>query len=146
MVEAAWHAARTTGPLRAFHQRVTARRGANIATVAGARKLVVIAWNMLRRGEEYAFGRPSLHREKLRRFELLLGAPRQQGKRLATAGRTFASVDQRRLEKELVAQAEIAYRRLMADWQPAKGGAGATRGRASQRPSKGEAARQAISP
>ena len=87
LVEAAWHAARTTGPLRAFHQRVKARRGANIATVAVARKLVVIAWNMLRRSEEYAFARPSLHREKLRRFELMLGAERQQGKRLAPGRR-----------------------------------------------------------
>src|ERR671930_1405884 len=33
LVEAAWHATRTAGPLRAFHQRV-ARRGGNIATVA----------------------------------------------------------------------------------------------------------------
>jgi transposase len=146
LVEAAWHAARTTGPLRAFHQRVAARRGTNIATVAVARKLVVIAFHMLRRREEYAFGRPSLHREKLRRYELLLGAPRQQGKRLASAGRTFASVDQRRLEKELAGQAETAYRRLIADWTASKGGAGATPGRASQRPSKGQAARQATSP
>jgi transposase len=128
LVEAAWHAARTTGPLRAFHQRVAARRGANIATVAVARKLVVIAFHMLRRGEEYAFGRPSLHREKLRRYELMLGAPRQQGKRLATAGRTFASVDQRRLEKELAGQAETAYRRLVTDWTATKSGAGATPG------------------
>ncbi len=75
LVEAAWHAARTTGPLRAFHQRVAARRGANIATVAVARKLVVIAFNLLRRDEDYAFVRPSLQREKLRRFELMLGAP-----------------------------------------------------------------------
>jgi transposase len=146
LVKAAWHAARTTGPLRAFHQRVAARRGANIATVAVARKLVVIAFHMLRRGEEYAFGRPSLHREKLRRYELMLGAPRQQGKRLASAGRTFASVDQRRLEKELAGQAETAYRRLVADWTATKGGAGATPGRALERPSKGTAARQATSP
>jgi transposase len=145
LVEAAWHAARTTGPLRAFHQRIAARRGANIATVAVARKLVVIAWHMLRRREDYAFGRPSLHREKLRRFELMLGAPRQQGKRLTSAGRTFATVDQRRLEKELAGQSEVAYRRLVADWT-AKGGAGATPGRASKRPSEGIAARQATSP
>jgi transposase len=145
LVEAAWHAARTTGPLRAFHQRVAGRRGANIATVAVARKLVVISWNMLRRREDYAFMRPSLHREKLRRFELMLGAPRQQGKRLATAGRTFATVPQRQLEKELAAQAEIGYRRLVADWT-AKGGAGATPGRASKRPSKGTATRQTTSP
>jgi transposase len=146
LVEAAWHAARSTGPLRAFHQRVAARRGANIATVAVARKLVVIAFHMLRRGEGYAFGRPSLHREKLRRYELMLGAPRQQGKRLATAGRTFATVDQRSLEKELAGQAETAYRRLVADWTASKGGAGATPGRASEKPSKGKAARQATSP
>jgi hypothetical protein len=54
LVEAAWHAARTAGPLRAFHQRVAARRGGNIATVAVARKLAVIAWHMLSRGEDYA--------------------------------------------------------------------------------------------
>ena len=143
LVEAAWHAARTTGPLRAFHQRIAAKRGVNIATVAVARKLVVIAWNMLRRGEDYAFARPSLQREKLRRFELMLGAERQQGKRLTSAGRTFATVDQRRLEKELAAQSEIAYRRLVADWQPVnKAGAGATPGRASHRSSKDVAARQ----
>jgi transposase len=143
LVEAAWHAARTTGPLRAFHQRIAAKRGVNIATVAVARKLVVIAWNMLRRGEDYAFARPSLQREKLRRFELMLGAERQQGKRLTSAGRTFATVDQRRLEKELAAQSEIAYRRLVADWQPVnKAGAGATPGRASHRSSKDTAARQ----
>ncbi|MDQ4071620.1 MAG: IS110 family transposase, partial [Actinomycetota bacterium] len=80
LVEAAWHAARTAGPLRAFHQRLTARRGGNVATVAVARKLVIIAWHLLSRGEDYAFMRPSLHREKIRRLELMLGAPRQQGK------------------------------------------------------------------
>jgi transposase len=143
LVEAAWHAARTTGPLRAFHQRIAARRGVNIATVAVARKLVVIAWNMLRRGEDYAFARPSLQREKLRRFELMLGAERQQGKRQTSAGRTFDTVDQRRREKQLAAQSETAYRRLVADWQPVnKAGAGATPGRASHRSSKDIAARQ----
>jgi hypothetical protein len=41
--------------LRAFHQRIAARRGGNIATVAVARKLAMIAWHMLSRGEDYAF-------------------------------------------------------------------------------------------
>src|SRR5438876_1783959 len=49
LVEAAWHAARAPGPLRAFHQRIAARRGGNIATVAVARKLAVIDWHMLNR-------------------------------------------------------------------------------------------------
>ena len=46
-------------------------------------------------------------------------------------------------------QAEVAYRRLVTDWKatgPAKAGAGATPGRASNRPSKGKAARQTTSP
>jgi transposase len=51
LVEAAWHAARTSGPLLAFHERVAARHGRNIATVAVARKLAVVAWHMLSRGE-----------------------------------------------------------------------------------------------
>jgi len=130
LVEAAWHAARTTGPLRAFAERIASRRGSKVAVVAVARKLVVIAWHMLSKDEDYAFARPSLVREKLRRAELLAGAERQQGKRNPV--RVFATGAQHRLEKELAAQAEIAYRRLVKDWQPAiKQGAGATPGRAS---------------
>jgi hypothetical protein len=141
LVEAAWHAARTTGPLRAFAERIKAKRGANVATVAVARKLVVIAWHMLSRCEDYAFTRPSLVREKIRRAELLAGAPRRQGYRNPV--RVFATAEQHRFEKELAAQAETAYRRLVKDWQPAiNKGAGVTRGRASSKPSKGKAARQ----
>ena len=145
LVEAAWHAARTTGPLRAFHERVASRRGRNIATVAVARKLVVIAWHMLNRGEDYAFARPSLVREKLRRLELMTGAERRKGKRNSV--RVFATSEQHRLDKQLAAQAELAYRRLMADWQPAiNKRAGATPGRAPRRPSHGQAARQETAP
>jgi transposase len=48
------------GPLHAFAERVRARRGANIATVAVARKLAVLFWHLLTNGEDYAFERPSL--------------------------------------------------------------------------------------
>jgi len=142
LVEAAWHAARAPGPLRAFHQRVAARRGSNIATVAVARKLAMIAWHLLSRNEDYAFARPSLTREKLRRLELMTGAERQQGKRIGV----FATKERHRLDKELAAQAELAYRRLVQDWQPAIKGAGAAPGRASRRPSSGQAARQETAP
>jgi transposase len=148
LVEAAWHAARTAGPLRAFHQRIAARRGANIATVAVARKLVIIAWHLLSRGENYAFMRPALYRQKVRRLGLMTGATRQQGKRLPEPGFLRAGDPRRRTEAKLVEAQEAAYQRLVADWQasrPAnKAGAGATPGRASQRPSKGKAARQAV--
>ena len=142
LVEAAWHAARAPGPLRAFHVRVAARRGANIATVAVARKLAVIAWHMLSRGEDYAFARPSLTREKIRRLELMTGAKHQKGKRIGV----FATKEQHQLDKELAAQAELAYRRLVQDWQPAIKGTGAAPGRASRRPSTGQAARQETAP
>lgn len=142
LVEAAWHAARTYGPLRAFAERVKSRRGAQVAIVAVARKLVVIAWHMLSQEEDYAFARPSLVREKLRRAELLVGAERQQGRRNPV--RVFATTEQHRLEKELARQAESAYRRLVSDWQASapRVGAGTTPGRASSGPSKGKAARQ----
>jgi transposase len=146
LVEAAWHAARTPGPLHGFHQRVALRRGSKIATVATARKLVVIVWHLLSRGQEYAFARPALYREKLRRLALMLGAERHQGKSLT--GRTHLKTDQRQAEREISAQHERAYLRMVADWQASrpsrpKVGAGATPGHASQRPSTGKAARQA---
>jgi transposase len=144
LVEAAWHAARTAGPLRAFHERIAARRGRNIATVAVARKLAVIAWHMLNHGEDYAFARPSLTREKIRKLELATGAERRKGKRNPV--RVFATPAQHRLEKELAAQAEIAYRRLAKDWQPVMKGAGAAPGRASSSQPKRQAARQETAP
>src|SRR5215212_42794 len=144
LVEAAWHAARTTGPLRAFHERIAVRRGRNVATVAVARKLAVIAWHMLNRGEDYAFARPSLTREKVRKLELLTGAERRKGKRNPV--RIFATPAQHRLEKELAAQAEIAYRRLAQDWQPAIKGTGAAPGHASSSQPKRQAARQETAP
>ena len=142
LVEAAWHAARGAGPLRAFHQRIAARRGSNVATVATARKIVAIVWHLLSRGQDYAFARPALVREKIRRLELMLGAPRHQGR--SATGRAHLKTHQRQAEHAVLEQAEQAYRRLVADWQSSrpKAGAGATPGRASQRPSKGKAARQ----
>lgn len=146
LVEAAWSAARTPGPLRAFAQRVTARRGAPIAAVAVARKLTVLAWNLLSRGEDYAFQRPATVARKLRLLELAAGAPRRTpGPK--TTGTVWAPAAQHEAERRLAEQAEIAYRRLVADWQASgpKAGAGATPERASQGPSKGKAARQATS-
>ncbi len=146
LVEAAWVAVRTPGPLRAFAQRVRARRGGQVAAVAVARKLKVICWHLLTKEQDYAFGRPSLTRQKTRRLELLAGAPRRPRRH---SGPTLSPTGaQRAGELELQRQAELAYQRLVANWRSAapKGGAGATPGRASQRPSKGKAARQATSP
>jgi hypothetical protein len=97
---------------------------------------------MLSRGEDYAFARPSLTREKLRRLELMTGAERQKGKRISV----WVTKEQHRLDKETAAQAELAYRRLVRDWQPAIKSAGAAPGRASRRPRGGQAARQETAP
>jgi transposase len=143
LVEAAWVASRSAGPLRAFWQRIAARRGANIATIAVARKLVVLAWQLLTKREDYAFKRPAALAEKIRTLELTAGAERRQGRR--QGARVRVSAERRKLDKQLAEQAERAYRRLTADWQASgpKAGAGATPGRASSRPSKRQAARQA---
>ena len=146
LVEAAWRAIRTPGPLRAFGERVRARRGAQIAAVAVARKLAVLCWHLLTREQDYAFQRPSLTRQKTRRLELIAGAPPLP--RRHNGASVSPTSSQRETEKALQQQAELAYQRLVADWRTAapKGGACATPGRASQRPSKGKAARQATSP
>jgi transposase len=144
LVEAAWSSAKSPGPLRAFAQRTAARRGRHVATVAVARKLAVLAWTLLTRAEDYAFARPSLVRRKIRRLELTAGAPRAKpGPNHDPVWNT--STDE--AEKRFALQAEVAYRRLVADWQASgpKVGAGATPERASSRPSKGKAARQATS-
>jgi transposase len=127
LCEAAWIVVRTPGPLRAFYERLRARRGAQIALVATARKLCVLFWHLLTEEQDYAFGRPSLHRHKLRRLELIAGDPSRRGRRSGSA----ASKREQRHERELSEQFELAYRRLVENWQPRGGGAGATRGRAS---------------
>src|SRR5438270_5771785 len=97
---------------------------------------------LLSRDEDYAFARPSLTREKIRKLELMTGAERQKGTRIGV----WATKEQHRLDKELAAQAEIAYRRLVQDWQPAIKGTSAAPGRASRGPSSGQAARQETAP
>ncbi len=139
--EAAWKVTLTPGPLRAFYERIRARRGTQVAATATARKLAVLFWHLLTRQEDYAFARPAMTRNKIRRLELLTGARPQKGRRGIAGGKSKAVFD---AERELSRQAEAAYRRLVSDWRSAgpKMGAGATPGRASRKPSKGKAARQ----
>jgi transposase len=144
LVEAAWIAVRQPGPLHAFAERIRARKGSQVAAVAVARKLACLAWELLTKGEDYAFAQPSRVRTKVRRMELNAGAAplqtRHGGQRIS------ASPAERDTERELVKQAEAAYRRLITDWKatgPAKKGAGATHGHASSKPSKRQATRQA---
>jgi transposase len=146
LVEACWSTVRQPGPLHAFYQRIRARRGHSVAIVAAARKLACLFWCLLTREEDYAYQQPSLTRKKLRRLEIAAGAERYTPK---AAGIWSANDAVRQAERELARQAEFAYARTVSDWHAAqtqKVGASVTPGRASKKPSKGEAARQTTSP
>jgi transposase len=73
LVEAAWVAAKIPGPLRAFYERVPARRGMQIAVVATSRKLAVLCWHLVVDGKDYACGRPRFWRRSCGRSSFPLG-------------------------------------------------------------------------
>ncbi|TIQ43640.1 MAG: IS110 family transposase, partial [Mesorhizobium sp.] len=114
LVEAAWAAARASGPLRAFFLRVRARRGQHVAAVATARKLAVVIWHLLMKGESYAWARPSLHAKKLRDVELKAGSKAVRGQKGAAHAYNIKS--HREEERRWVEQAEGAYARFVAGW------------------------------
>src|SRR6476659_10929907 len=87
LVEAAWAAAKTPGPLHAFFVRVRARRGHQVAAVAVARKLAVLVWHMLTKEKDYLWARPSLVAHKVRGMELQAGKPQRKGN---SRGSTYA--------------------------------------------------------
>jgi hypothetical protein len=88
LVEAAWAAAKTPGPLHAFFVRIRAKRGHQIAAVALARKLTVLCWHLLTKETDYLWVRPALVANKVRKMELQAGQPQQKGNR---RGPTYAS-------------------------------------------------------
>jgi transposase len=135
LVEAAWSAAKAPGPLRAFYQRVQARRGMQVAVVATARKLTVLCWHLIIKGEDYAFALPSLIAHKRRKLELRAGAPPSRGRKGRSASYSLKAV--RAAERDLAAQGEAAYRTMVAAWQPtrpapAKKAAGAAAGKGTR--------------
>jgi transposase len=114
LVEAAWQAIRSPGPLRAFYERIRGRRGAHVAAVATARKMIVLIWHLLTRQEDYAWVRPALHARKLRTLEICSGQPAQRGQRGATYDYNVKRI--RDAERHQAEQAETAYRRHVDGW------------------------------
>jgi transposase len=133
LVEAAWAAIKSPGPLRAFYTRLKARRGSQVAAVATARKILVLAWHLLTEDKDYAFARPSLLARKYRALELSAGQPQQRGQRGIAYEYNFKSVRQR--EIALCLQAERTYTQLTRNWQPRppEKNAGASNGKATPR-------------
>ena len=133
LVESAWAAIKSPGPLRGFYQRLRARRGPQIAAVATARKILVLAWHLLTEEKDYAFARLSLTARKHRTLELAAGQPVQFGKRGIAYEYNLKTVRQRELD--LCLQAERAYTELTRNWQPQRPqqDAGAAKGKATPR-------------
>ena len=115
LVEAAWSAQAAPGPLRAFFARISARRGASAAIVATARKLAVLIWDVLAKGQDYAFARPAFQAMKMRKVALKAGAPREYGK--AGPGRDYWIKEIRHREMDYVKRAEDAYARMVEAWR-----------------------------
>ena len=116
LVEAAWAAAKTAGPLHAFFVRVRARRGHQIAAVAVARKLTVLCWHLLTKDKDYLWARPALIANKTRAMELQAGKPQRKGNHRGPAY-AYNVKKLRDQEMQIAEQAERNYARFVARWK-----------------------------
>jgi transposase len=79
LVQAAQHVAEHAGPLGVFFRKLAKRKNRNVAVVAVARKLVTIAWHMLRRNEPYRYAQPAATESKLSRLRVRATGKRRRG-------------------------------------------------------------------
>lgn len=87
LIQAAQHAGSHPGPIGAFFRRLRKRKSHNVAVVAVARKLVTIAFLMLKNGEPYRYAKPDTVRAKLSAVRRKAGEepPKKPGKQAAGA-------------------------------------------------------------
>jgi transposase len=97
--------------------RIRARRGHQIAAVAVARKLTVLCWHLLTKGEDYRWARPALVANKTRAMQLQAGHPQQKGSRRGSAY-TYNIKALRDREMQVASQAERSYEHFVAQWKP----------------------------
>jgi transposase len=117
LVESALTAVRSPGPLRAFYQRIRARRGHPIAIVATARKMAKLFWYLLIREQDYAYTLPTPLAKKSRTIELKAGHERRRG---GNGQPVAINREQRRvIERQIAEHAQAAYERTIDDWQRA---------------------------
>jgi transposase len=80
LVQAAQHMTANPGPLGVFFRRIAKKKNYNVAVVATARKLVVIAWHMLMKNEPYRYAIPRTTDAKLSRLRIrATGQKRKSG-------------------------------------------------------------------
>lgn len=121
LVEAAHTAIRTPGPLHAFHARLAARRGKQIALCATARKLTVLVWHLLTKDEDYRYRAVTITQRKLRALQQKSG---DTGPRISLAGEAKRKI----LERRFLEEAERNYQNYVAFKARRNGGAGAASG------------------
>jgi len=86
LVQAAQRVGTHPGPVGAFFRRLIKRKNRSVAVVATARKLVVIAWHMLRNNEPYRYAQPATTQLKFARLRLKATGEKQKcGARPGTA-------------------------------------------------------------
>ncbi len=86
LIQAAQHARCHPGPLGEFFSSLKKRKGHNIAVVATARKLAVIAWHMLTNNEPYRYAQPVPTKNKLQRLRTrATGERRKSGPKKGTS-------------------------------------------------------------
>ncbi|KAA3442120.1 IS110 family transposase [Mesorhizobium sp. SARCC-RB16n] len=115
LVEAAWAAVRSPGPLRAFYKRIASRRGKHIAAVATARKLAMIIWHMLSKDTDYIWARPALLARKFRSVELRAGLPTSHARRGTAFDYNIPT--KRAEERSRIEKAEAAYAAATSRWR-----------------------------
>ena len=79
LVEAAQHLANHPGPLGLFFRRIHKKKGYSVAVVAAARKLVTIAWHMLKNNEPYRYAQPRTTEAKMSRLRVRATGQRRKG-------------------------------------------------------------------
>lgn len=78
LIQAAQHVAKHPGPLGVFFRRLAKSKGRNVAVVATARKLALIAWHMLVNNEPYRYAQPRPTQNKLARFRVRATAAKRK--------------------------------------------------------------------
>lgn len=79
MVQAAQHIDTHPGPLGVFFRRIAKRKNRNVAVVATARKLVSIAWHMLKNNEPYRYADPKTTEAKMSRLRVRATGKKRKG-------------------------------------------------------------------
>lgn len=79
LVQAAQHIDSHPGPIGVFFRRIAKRKNRNVAVVATARKLVAIAWHMLKNNEPYRYADPKSTEAKMSRLRVRATGMKRKG-------------------------------------------------------------------